>query len=114
MKSEIIRTWGGVVLIILAYILWPSDVVAGPYAQLGYGWIRDLPVENHSTITSYQTVLVEVESETTIRIETSFFDIAFGYRFNNDVHIEYYRFGLLDDTSQSISTLRLYKRWELK
>ena len=90
-----------------------ANVSAGPYIDFGLGYIQSIPGKSESTLERNGDVIVRVNDKSDIDLDSPFFTIRAGYRWDEtNVHFEYNRFGLLDDTKSSISSWRLYKRLE--
>lgn len=100
-------------ILLLALTLFVIPAHAGPYLQLGIGWIDEVPVEASAESGNVEGFSVNIKQKAIVDLDEPFAEFAFGYRFEStNIHIEYHRFGVLDDSTQSISTYRLYKRWE--
>jgi hypothetical protein len=87
---------------------------AGPYLELGIGWLRDVPVQAEREVYVEDELHVRLEDSATVRIDSPFTRLTFGYRWKStNLHLEYRQMGIIGDDDQSIKSIELYKRWEL-
>ena len=106
------------IFIFVLFTLLSANVSAGPYVDFGLGYIKNLPSKSEGTLEQNGTVVVRLNDNSNVQLDSPFIMIRGGYRFETDnwsdnVHMEYDRFGLLDQAEESISSWRIYKRLEV-
>ena len=105
------------IFIFILFTLLSANVSAGPYVDFGIGYIQAIPGESESILTLNGKVIVQINEKESIDLDSPFLTLRLGYRFDNDdwsnnVHLEYNRFGLLDNDTASVSSWRAFKRFE--
>ena len=75
------------------------------YLSLGGGYVQNLPMEAEAEVNG--AIVLEQRAE--VEIDSPFLEFGAGYE-HNDWHVEINRFGVLDNSDESITTFRIYKR----
>jgi hypothetical protein len=85
---------------------------AGPYLQFGIGFIHNIPAYAEVEATFEDGASIRVEEKGIIRLDSTHPIYGAGYRFKSNLHIELEVQGELGDKDHSITTFKVYKRWE--
>ena len=102
-------------ILIVICLLFPATSTAGPYLELGIGWLRDIPVEASREVYVEDQLQVRLEDEATVSIDSPFTRLTVGYRWKStNLHLEWSQIGVIGDDSASIESIQFYKRWELE
>ena len=96
--------------LLIPFLLLCSSAQADVYLKLGIGWIDQIPAKVEIEAYQYHSSTIILSKEAQITIESPFTEIGIGYE-KNTWHVELNRFGVLDDSNRSISTLKLYKNF---
>ncbi len=101
------------IFIFILFTLLSANVSAGPYTDFGIGYIQAIPGESHGILTLNGDVIVEVNEKESIDLDSPFLTLRLGYRFDStNIHLEFNRFGLLDNETASVSSWRAFKRFD--
>lgn len=93
------------ILLLLSFS--PASQASGWYLDIGVGWLQELPTKASIEIHNNGFLIFEESQEASVNIESPFIDIGAGYEFKNNMYIELSRFGVLDDTSNSMTVFKV-------
>lgn len=95
------------------FALLSANASAGPYIDFGLGYIQTIPGQASGTLTVNGEVVASEQRTTNIDLNSPFFMFKGGYHWDTtDFYLEIEKFGIIDDKEQSISSLRVYQRFE--
>lgn len=103
------------IFIFILFTVISVNVNAGLYTDFGFGYVQSMPGESDIILELNGNIIVHANEKANVEIESPFTMIRVGYRWDvSNYHLEYHRFGLLNDNTESISSARVYRRFELK
>lgn len=102
------------IFIFILFTLLSVNVNAGIYTDLGFGYIQTLPGDVDTTLAVNGDIVVHLNEKANVEIASPFLMFRLGYEWNVINYLEYNRTGSLTSDKTSITTIRLYRRFESK
>ena len=94
------------IIALLLVFLFADNVFAGPYLDIGYVWIDEIPVETRS-FGGFGMLNFGYESTSTVPIDEETADIALGYESKLGLYGELRSIGDIGDPDESIRYFKL-------